>query len=205
MEEAEVQLNGAVGLKGKDDDCYEGTPGRNNRRNGPNRDDNNRRENRGNRDNRGNRGNGNGGGDGSDPDDDDEYESTDDGNQDNRGNGAGNGDDDADRFFQLFRSLRVKVPMPIFKGEKGEDPNIFKTKAKDYMEAQEIPRRDRVREFRHCLEGKARMWYDEIERQIHPRNSWTDLIQKFCGRFCIYGKESEDWYRHWSALHFFCF
>ena len=103
---------------------------------------------------------------------------------------------DFSNCFALYAS------MPIFKGEKGEDPNIFKTKAKDYMEAQEIPRRDRVREFRHCLEGKARMWYNEIERQIHPRNSWTDLIQKFCGRFCIYGKESEDWYRHWSALHF---
>ena len=27
-------------------------------------------------------------------------------------------------------------------------------------------------------------------------------MQLFCARFCIFGKESEDWYRHWSSLHF---
>ena len=40
------------------------------------------------------------------------------------------------------------------------------------MDAQEIPIRECVFEFRHCLEGKARMWYDEITL---PR-TWNELI-----------------------------
>ena len=57
---------------------------------------------------------------------------------------------------------------------------------------------DRVHEFRHLLEGKACLWYDEINLPAR----WDELMRMFCARFCIYGKESEDWYRHWSALHF---
>ena len=74
----------------------------------------------------------------------------------------------------------------------------FKTKALDYMDAQEIPIRERVFEFQHCLEGKARMWYDEITL---PR-TWDELMTMFCARFCIYGKNNEDWYLHWVSLHF---
>ena len=66
------------------------------------------------------------------------------------------------------------------------------------METTDIPRRDRVHEFHHLLEGKACLWYDEIDLP----QGWDELMQQFCARFCIFGKESEDWYRHWSALHF---
>ena len=66
------------------------------------------------------------------------------------------------------------------------------------MEATEVAPRDRVQEFRHLLEGKARLWYDEIPLPAR----WEQLMQLFCACFCIFGKESEDWYHHWSALHF---
>ena len=101
-------------------------------------------------------------------------------------------------MIRLMRALRVKVSIPVFKGDKAEDPMEFKTKALDYMDAQEIPIHERVFEFRHCLEGKARMWYDEITL---PR-MWNELMTMFCARFCIYGKSNEDWYRHWASLHF---
>ena len=65
-------------------------------------------------------------------------------------------------MLRLMRALHVKVAIPIFKGDKNEDPIEFKTKALDYMEAMDIPVRECVVEFHHCLEGKARMWYDEI-------------------------------------------
>ena len=117
----------------------------------------------------------------------------------NLGQGAGNPvDPDEERMFRLMRALRVKVSIPVFKGDKAEDPMEFKTKALDYMDAQEIPIRERVFEFRHCLEGKARMWYDEITL---PR-TWDELMTMFCARFCIYGKSNEDWYHHWASLHF---
>ena len=52
-------------------------------------------------------------------------------------------------------------------GDKNEDPIEFKTKALDYMEATDIPIQECVVEFHHCLEGKARMWYDEITLPLH--------------------------------------
>ena len=101
----------------------------------------------------------------------------------NLGQGAGDPvDPDEERMIRLMRALRVKVLIPVFKGDKAEDPMEFKTKALDYMDAQEIPIRERVFEFRHCLEGKARMWYDEIAL---PR-MWNELMTMFCARFCIY-------------------
>ena len=118
---------------------------------------------------------------------------------DNIGRGAeGHVDPDEERMLRLMHALRVKVTIPVFTGAKSEDPITFKTKALDYMEATEVPVPDRVNEFRHCLEGKARMWYDEITL---PR-TWNELMRMFCARFCIYGKDNEDWYRHWASLHF---
>ena len=117
----------------------------------------------------------------------------------NCGRGADrNVDPDEEHMLSLMHTLRVKVAIPVFKGDKNEDPIEFKTKALDYMEATDIPVRERVVEFRHCLEGKARMWYDEITL---PR-TWNELMGMFCGQFCIYGKSNEDWYRHWASLHF---
>ena len=70
----------------------------------------------------------------------------------NLGQGAGHHvDPDEERMIRLMRALRVKVSIPVFKGDKNEDPMEFKTKALDYMDAQEIPIRERVFEFRHCL------------------------------------------------------
>ena len=95
----------------------------------------------------------------------------------NLGHGAEhNVDLDEERMLRLMRALRVKVAIPVFKGDKNEDPIEFKTKALDYMEATDIPVRERVVEFRHCLEGKARMWYDEITL---PR-TWNELMGMFC-------------------------
>ena len=103
-----------------------------------------------------------------------------------------------ERMLQMFRSLRVKIPVPTFRGDNSEDPTIFKTKALNYMEATDVPRGDRVHEFCHLLEGKAHLWYDEIDLP----QGWNNLMQQFCARFSIFDKESEDWYHHWSALHF---
>ena len=115
------------------------------------------------------------------------------------GQGAGhNVDPDEERMIHLMCALCDKVSIPVFKGDKAEDPMEFKTKALDYMDAQEIPIRECVFEFHHCLEGKARMWYDEIALPC----TWNELMTMFCTRFCIYGKSNEDWYRHWASLHF---
>ena len=86
-----------------------------------------------------------------------------------------------------MHALCVKVSIPVFKGDKNEDPIELKMKALDYIEATDIPVHNRVIEFRHCLEGKARMWYDEITLS----HTWNDLMGMFCARFCIYSKNNE--------------
>ena len=63
----------------------------------------------------------------------------------NRGHGAeGNFDPDEECMLHLMHALHVKVSIPVFKGDKNEDPIEFKTKALDYMEAMDIPIREHV-------------------------------------------------------------
>ena len=61
------------------------------------------------------------------------------------GQGAGHHvDPDEERMIRLMCALRVKVSIPVFKGDKAEDPMEFKMKALDYLDAQEIPIRECV-------------------------------------------------------------
>ena len=58
----------------------------------------------------------------------------------NRGHAAEcNVDPDEEHILRLMRALCIKVAIPVFKGDKNEDPIEFKTKALDYMEATDIP------------------------------------------------------------------
>ena len=98
---------------------------------------------------------------------------------------------------QLMHSLHVKST-PTFKGDSKEDLIQFMKKASDYMEASGIPDDDRTEEFKHCLEGKAWVGYDEIE----VPDKWDELSNKFCQRFCVHGRASEDWYHQWNKMSF---
>ena len=71
-------------------------------------------------------------------------------------------------------------------------------KASDYMEASGIPDDDHTEELKHCLQGKARVWYDEID----VPTDWDNMSDKFCQCFCIYGRASEDWYHQWNKMSF---
>ena len=55
-----------------------------------------------------------------------------------------NVDPDEECMLHLMRALCVKVAIPVFKGDKNDDPIEFKTKALDYMEATDIPVREHV-------------------------------------------------------------
>ena len=72
-------------------------------------------------------------------------------------------------------------------------------KASDYMKASGIPNDGCTDKFKHCLEGKARVWYDEID----VPTDWDDLSDKFCQCFCIYGRTLEDWYHQWNKMSFY--
>ena len=98
---------------------------------------------------------------------------------------------------QLVKSLQVKTT-PTFCGDSKEDPVMFEKKALDYMEACDIEPADMTAEFKHCLEGKACVWYDEIQ----VPQCWDDLMEKFRSHFCVYGHASEDWYHQWNKMSF---
>ena len=104
----------------------------------------------------------------------------------------------AQLIAEFTRALRAKVPIPTFQGKPHEDPLTFRKKALDYMVDAHIPFGRRTREFRHCLDGKARRWYDEIT----VPNDWDALMTMFCARFCIYGRNPEEWYDRWQQLQF---
>ena len=74
-------------------------------------------------------------------------------------------------MHQLFRSLRVEST-PTFRGDPKEDPLTFCKKALDYMEASGIDEDDMTDEFKHCLEGKAHVWY----HRITTPEDWDDLM-----------------------------
>ena len=123
-----------------------------------------------------------------------------DGNKNRNKGGAngGRGAGDGQALQMLICVLRIKVTIPIFKDEKKEDPITFCKKAEDYMDATDVDPENRVKEFKRCLADKARLWYDEIN---NPTN-WNELMELFCACFCIYSKNSEDWYQYWSSLSF---
>ena len=56
------------------------------------------------------------------------------------------------------------------------------------MEASGIPNDNSTKEFKHCLEGKARVWYDEID----VPTDWDDLSEKFCQSFCIMAEHQRN-------------
>ena len=104
----------------------------------------------------------------------------------------------AQLLIEVMRTLRSKVPLPVFHGKPGEDPITFRKKALDYMEDANIPLAEWTNAFKLCLDGKARQWYDEITVPF----LWDDLMTLFCGRFCIYGRTREEWYDAWQRLNY---
>ena len=102
-------------------------------------------------------------------------------------------------FMDLIRSMRTKMPMPTFKGSAKQDPLAFRRKAEDYLTSINVPHKEWTAEFKYCLEGKARLWYEE---SFTARLTWEALMTLFTERFCVYGTKQEDWYRAWSELRF---
>ena len=86
--------------------------------------------------------------------------------------------------------------MPVFHRKANEDPHPFQQKALDYMQDAMMPDAQRTTEFKHCLDGKAHLWYDEITVPA----DWNALMTMFCAQFCIYSIGPEEWFDRWENL-----
>ena len=105
-----------------------------------------------------------------------------------------------DAITALVRALRVQVPIPRFRGTKGENPQSFKKTALDYMTRAGYQPEEFVLTFQQCLEGKARDWYDRLPAD--KLTDWDKLMDEFCKKYCIYGDSPDEWYRRWTSLTF---
>ena len=104
------------------------------------------------------------------------------------------------------------IPLPVFKGKKGEDPEDHILKVEDYFEIHEIKREgDKIKRFKDTLFQMARKWaqtlnYTEVNKfDYNPKdenNEKASMKYLFLARFVKEGRTLEAAYNTWSTLTF---
>ena len=104
------------------------------------------------------------------------------------------------------------IPLPIFKGRKGEDPEDHILKVEDYFGVHQITeQRDKIDRFKDTLFETAREWaqtlnYTEVTKfDYNPANAndkITSMKYLFLARFAKEGRTLEAAFSTWGALTF---
>ena len=104
------------------------------------------------------------------------------------------------------------IPLPIFKGKKGEDPEDHILKVEDYFGVHQITeQRDKIDKFKDTLFETARKWaqtlnYTEVTKFDYDSANANDKIASmkylFLARFAKEGRTLEAAYNAWGALTF---
>ena len=104
------------------------------------------------------------------------------------------------------------IPLPVFKGKKGEDPEDHILKVEDYFEIHEIKREvDKIKRFKYTFFETARKWaqtlnYTEVNKfDYNPKDEndkKTSMKYLFLARFVKEGRTLEAAYNAWSTLTF---
>ena len=104
------------------------------------------------------------------------------------------------------------IPLPIFKGKKGEDPEDHILKVEDYFGVHQITeQRDKIDRFKDILFETARKWsqtlnYTEVTKFDYDPANADDKIASmkylFLARFAKEGRTLEAAYSAWRALTF---
>ena len=104
------------------------------------------------------------------------------------------------------------IPLPIFKGKKGEDPEDHILKVEDYFGVHQITeQRDKIDRFKDTLFETARKWaqtlnYTEVTKfDYNPANAGdktASMKYLFLARFAKEGRTLEAAYSAWGALTF---
>ena len=102
------------------------------------------------------------------------------------------------------------IPMPVFKGKKGEDPEDHILKVEDYFAIHSIEdESEKVKRFKNTLFEIARKWVDTLD--MNKVNKWDSqkpkdkdraLKQLFLQRFAKEGRTLESAYDAWRSLSF---
>ena len=104
------------------------------------------------------------------------------------------------------------IPLPVFKGKKGEDLEDHILKVEDYFEFHEIKREgDKIKRFKDTLFEMARKWaqtpnYIEVNKFDYSPKDENDkkalMKYLFLARFAKEGRTLEAAYNAWSTLTF---
>ena len=102
------------------------------------------------------------------------------------------------------------IPLPIFKGKKGEDPEDHILKVEDYFTLHSIEdASEKIKRFKTTLCEIARKWVDTLDLKIvtkwdskKPRDKHAALKQLFLQRFAKEGRTLESAYDAWKTLSF---
>ena len=104
------------------------------------------------------------------------------------------------------------IPLPVFKGKKGEDPEDHILKVEDYFEIHEIKKEgDKITRFKDTLFEMVRKWtqtlnYTEVNKfDYNPKDKndkKASMKYLFLARFAKEGRTLEAAYNAWSTLAF---
>ena len=104
------------------------------------------------------------------------------------------------------------IPLPVFKGKKGEDPEDHILKVEDYFEIHEIKKeKDKIKRFKDTLFEMVRKWvqtlnYTEVIKFDYDskdeNNKKASMKYLFLARFVKEGRTLEAAYNTWSTLTF---
>ena len=104
------------------------------------------------------------------------------------------------------------IPLPVFKGKKGEDPEDHILKVEDYFGVHQITEQgDKINRFKDTLFETARKWgqtlnYAEVKKFDYDPDNANDkkasMKYLFLTRFAKEGRTLEAAYSAWKALTF---
>ena len=145
-----------------------------------------------------------------------------------RPEGGGRGDEDMAKFLKQQQELLMKITSleekrekresdeakrqklkdsigrgvkpPIFRGEKGERPEVHILRAEDWMDASNPLMTDemKVKNFRLTLDHFAREWYDKAD----SKSDYKQLKVAFSRYFSTQGKSIRNLHARWNFFSF---
>jgi hypothetical protein len=100
-------------------------------------------------------------------------------------------------------STGITITPPIFRGTKGEDPNIHILKCEDYFSQLETARNktlDKEANFKYTLDGEPREWFNEWFISIE--HTLEDVTREFLREYSVQGNSRKALKSHWMSLQF---
>ena len=117
-----------------------------------------------------------------------------------------------DTLTKTLKNINQTIPLPVFKGKKGEDPEDHILKVEDYFGVHQITeQKDKIDRFEDTLFETARKWaqtlnYTEVTKfDYDPANANDNIASmKYLSltRFAKEGRTLEAVYSAWGALTF---